>query len=114
MQSKQYLTTHTIDDAHPTDIFALAPTQSALLTGSGASAIHVYNTSNKPNATQDSEPSQIIEGAHALGTHHLAAAKSGHTAVSVGFGGEVKVWQADPATGGWQGGGTIDDRLRTP
>ena len=43
-KSKQYLTAHTIDAAHPTDIFALAATPTSLLTASGASTLKVFAT----------------------------------------------------------------------
>lgn len=107
-QSKQYLTTHTIDHgkttanrrsfqdiftyqalAHPTDIFCLGTTASQILSSSGSSSIQVHSTdqANFPLL-------QTLDNAHGLGCHHIVVSRNGQTAASVGFGGEVKIWAA--------------------
>ena len=104
-QSKQYLTTHTIDDgkitlstspfqllahetlAHPTDIYSLSTTASQIFSSSGSSSIKVYSF-NQP----DYPLCQALDNAHKLGCHHTATSGDGHIAASVGFGGEVKIW----------------------
>ena len=107
-QSKQYLTTHTIDHgkttsgrrpiyndfthqvlAHPTDIFSLSTATSQILSSSGSSSIKVHST-NHP----DFPLFQTLDNAHKLGCHHTAISTNGHVAASVGFGGEVKIWAA--------------------
>ncbi|KAI1269529.1 WD40 repeat-like protein [Xylariaceae sp. FL1019] len=94
--SKQYLTTHTVDNAHITDIFALAATPTSLISASGSSTIHVHNT------IQPSFPlSQSLSAAHKLGCHHLATSRNGRIAASVGFGGDVKIWQVSES-GEWE------------
>jgi superkiller protein 8 len=90
-QSKQYLTLHTVDSAHPkaSDIFAVAPTSTQLLSASGSSSINVYDT------TQSDFPIvQTLEKAHALGIHHLVTAREDKSrrAASAGFEGKVKIW----------------------
>jgi len=108
-QSKQYLTVHTLNAAAPTDIFALAPTPTSLLSGSGSSTILVHSTTSP-----DFPLKQKLEGAHKLGVHHIAASKDGNAAVSVGFGGETKMWRfrkvdenAAVGTGAWEEAGKI-------
>lgn len=84
--------------AHTTDIFALATTPTALLSGSGAATIHVHRTSDASGTF----PIAQSLPAHKLGTHHIATAPRGGpgaVAASVGFGGDVKVWRCDAATG---------------
>lgn len=84
--------------AHTTDIFALATTPTALLSGSGSSTINIHRTSD-PSGTFPI--AQSLTG-HKLGTHHIATSprgSNGTVAASVGFGGDVKVWRCDPATG---------------
>ncbi|KAI9697009.1 MAG: superkiller [Candelina mexicana] len=88
--SKQYLTTHTVDGAHPTDIFSIAVTSMQILSGSGSSALKVHSTTEP-----DFPLSQSINGAHKLGCHHVVASQDGGKVASVGFGGEVKVWVMD-------------------
>ncbi|KAF2673709.1 WD40 repeat-like protein [Microthyrium microscopicum] len=100
--SKQYLTTHTIDNAHPTDIFALAPTQTSVLSGSGASSLAIHE------CTGDFALTQTLTGAHKLGTHHLTAAADGTVAVSAGFGGEVNVWVFDESQT-WKSKGSLTE-----
>ncbi|KAL2042216.1 hypothetical protein N7G274_004704 [Stereocaulon virgatum] len=86
--SKQYLTTHTIDHAHPTDIFSLGTTPTQILSASGSSSIRIHLT-NDP----DFPLFQTLENVHKLGCHHLATSRNGQVAASVGFGGEVKIWE---------------------
>lgn len=84
--------------AHTTDIFSLAATPNFLLSGSGSSTINVHRTADPSG----SFPISQSLNAHKLGTHHIATApRGGHgrTAVSVGFGGDVKVWRCDPDSG---------------
>ncbi|KAH6851087.1 WD40-repeat-containing domain protein [Chaetomium sp. MPI-CAGE-AT-0009] len=87
--SKQYLTAHTVDEAHPAEIFSLAPTPTALLSASGSSALRVHSTTDATFPLQ-----QTIPDAHKLGCHHVCTARGGPgtVAASVGFGGEIKVW----------------------
>ncbi|KAL8831959.1 MAG: hypothetical protein Q9191_000558 [Dirinaria sp. TL-2023a] len=100
--SKQYLTTHTIDKAHITDIFALAVTSNQILSASGSSAIRIYSTTEP-----DFPLAQVLEKAHKLGCHHLVTSKNGQVAASVGFGGEVNVWGIKD--GQWVAEGMIVD-----
>ncbi|KAK7562683.1 WD40-repeat-containing domain protein [Phyllosticta paracitricarpa] len=101
--SKQYLTLHTIEDAHPTDIFAIAPTKSSLLSASGSSSIRVFSTS-----TPEFPLTQTLSDAHKLGCHHLVTSANGSKAASAGFGGEIKLWgAAEDET--WQEEGVITD-----
>jgi len=93
-QSKQYLTLHTVESAHPkaSDVFAVAPTSTQLLSASGSSSINVYDT------TQPDFPIiQTLEKAHPLGIHHLVTAREGKArrAASAGFEGKVKIWNQD-------------------
>ncbi|KAI0484389.1 WD40-repeat-containing domain protein [Xylariaceae sp. FL0804] len=99
-----YLTTHTVDNAHITDIFALAATPTALLSASGSSTIHVHST------VQEGFPlSQSLSGAHKLGCHHLAASHDGKVAASVGFGGDINIWKlSDDGSGQWTAYGQLD------
>ena len=108
-QSKQYLTTHTIDhgtctrapingglsltkrpSAHPTDIYALATTPTQILSASGSSSILIHST-NDPEFPL----AQTLERAHKLGVHHLTTSRNGKVAASVGFGGELKIWNEE-------------------
>lgn len=93
--SKQYLTVHNIDGAHPTDIFALSPTPTSLLSASGSSDILVHSTQ-----TQDFPLQQTLSNAHRLGVHHLTTSADGRVAASAGFGGEIKIWSCDVENGG--------------
>ncbi|KAK3171085.1 hypothetical protein OEA41_003169 [Lepraria neglecta] len=90
--SKQYLTTHTIDHAHPTDIFSLGTTPTQILSASGSSSIRIHSTNNP-----DFPLSQTLEKVHKLGCHHLTTSRNGQVAASVGFGGEVKIWGVQDA-----------------
>lgn len=101
--SKQYLTLHTLDEAHPTDIFALAPTKTTLLSASGSSSIKVHDT------TQPDFPlTQTLSGAHKLGVHHLVTNKEGNRAASTGFEGEAKIWTVGE-DGVWNQKGSLKD-----
>ncbi|KUJ12031.1 WD40 repeat-like protein [Mollisia scopiformis] len=101
--SKQYLTTHTVDDAHVTDIFSLAVTPTQVLSASGASSIKIYSTTSP-----DMPLEQTLTGAHKLGCHHIVTSRNGHVAASAGFGGEVKIWRISEA-GEWAEDGKIVD-----
>ncbi|KAI0556119.1 WD40 repeat-like protein [Xylaria scruposa] len=102
--SKQYLTTHTVDNAHITDIFSIAAAPNALLSASGSSTIHVH-ASNQP----DSPLIQSLTGAHKLGCHHIAVSRNGKVAASVGFGGDVKIWKvSESGSGEWESFGELD------
>lgn len=108
--SKQYLTTHTIDDAHPTDIFSLAVTPTSILSASGSSTIQIHSTSSSsfPHL-------QPLGPAHKLGAHHICTSSDGQRAVSVGFGGEVKVWshKGQGSDEEWVADGEIKDNVKT-
>ncbi|KAF5616277.1 GTP-binding protein beta subunit [Fusarium sp. NRRL 52700] len=107
--SKQYLTTHTVDNAHITDIFSIATTSKAVISGSGSSTLHVHDT------TDPSFPlKQSISDAHKLGCHHVCTSRNGNVAVSAGFGGEVKVWKVDSDTGEWSLNGEITGSSSKP
>ncbi|KAG6008718.1 hypothetical protein E4U43_000104 [Claviceps pusilla] len=100
--SKQYLTAHTVDDAHITDIFSLAVTPKAVLSAGGSSTLHVHDT------TDPSYPlKQSISNAHKLGCHHICTSRNGKVAASAGFGGEVKLWALSQDTGEWSSSGEI-------
>lgn len=104
--SKQYLTLHTVDSAHPkaSDIFSIAPTRTQLLSASGSSTINVYDT------TQPKFPIvQTLDKAHALGIHHLVTAREAKCTASAGFEGKVKIWTQDE-DGVWSLDGEIVDQ----
>ncbi|EME44523.1 hypothetical protein DOTSEDRAFT_152447 [Dothistroma septosporum NZE10] len=110
--SKQYLQTLTVPDAHPTDIFSLATTPSHLLTASGSSSIKVYSTRGQTIHTESAEDEnpyplvQTLEKVQKLGCHHICTSLDGKVAASVGFRGEVKVWECSE-DGAWQEKGEI-------
>lgn len=86
--------------AHATDIYAFATTRTQILSGSGESSIKVYST------TADDYPlQQVLENAHRLGCHHITTNETGDRAVSVGFGGEAKIWTC--TDGNWNEDGEI-------
>ncbi|KAK0634560.1 WD40-repeat-containing domain protein [Bombardia bombarda] len=87
--SKQYLTTHTVDQAHATEIYSVAPTRSAIFSASGSSALQIHSTIKPTFPLQ-----QTLPNAHRLGCHHVCTARGGlgNVAASVGFGGEIKLW----------------------
>lgn len=58
-----------------------------MLSASGASSIKVHSTTDP-----DFPLVQSIEGAHKVGCHHLVTNGNGSRAVSVGFGGDIKIW----------------------
>ncbi|KAI4242244.1 MAG: hypothetical protein L6R40_004115 [Gallowayella cf. fulva] len=101
-QSKQYLTTHTIDNAHITDVFALAVTPHQILSASGSSDIKIYSTTDP-----DFPLVQTLDAVHKLGIHHLAASKDGCHFASAGFAGDVKMWHSQD--GQWTKKGEIVD-----
>ncbi|RAL65436.1 hypothetical protein DID88_001003 [Monilinia fructigena] len=74
--SKQYLTAHTIDNAHKTDIFSLAVTSTSVLSASGTSTLKIHSTLTTPPSLTQSLP------AHKLGCHHICTSKSGTVAAS--------------------------------
>lgn len=104
--SKQYLQTHTVADAHPTDIFCLAVTPSQLISASGSSSIRIHNTKGQiihADIPDDERPyplAQTLDKVHPLGCHHICASLDGMTAASAGFRGELKVW-SHGADGQW-------------
>ncbi|KAF2732455.1 WD40 repeat-like protein [Polyplosphaeria fusca] len=104
--SKQYLTLHTLDSAHPTDVFALAPTKSQILSASGSSSILVHSTT-----AADFPLVQSLDGAHKLGIHHLVTSKEGNRAASAGFEGKVKTWRPTEE-GIWELEGEIADQAK--
>ncbi|KAF2399270.1 WD40 repeat protein [Trichodelitschia bisporula] len=91
--SKQYLTIHTLDDVHPTDIFHLAPTPTGILSCSGASSIQFNATT-----TSDFPHVHTFPKEHIAGVHHMTASANGDTVVSKGFAGEVLIWKIPPGT----------------
>ncbi|KAH8425685.1 SKI complex subunit WD repeat protein SKI8 [Aspergillus melleus] len=91
--SKQYLSCGSADDAHPIDIFSLAVTDTQVLSASGASALKVHST-----ADPEFPLVQSIDGAHKAGCHHVVTNGNGSRAISVGFGGELKVWACHNGT----------------
>jgi len=98
------LTTHTIDNAHITDIFSLAAAPGILISASGSSTLHVHDTSSPSFPLV-----QSLSGAHKLGVHHVAVSRNGKVAASAGFGGEVKIWKvAESGTGDWIVAGEVD------
>ncbi|KAF7931068.1 uncharacterized protein EAE97_009277 [Botrytis byssoidea] len=104
--SKQYLTTHTIDDAHKTDIFSLAVTPSSILSASGTSSLKVHSTLTTPPSLTQTLP------AHKLGCHHICTSRSGTIAASAGFDGTVSIWSSSPNADGseeWSHHGHILD-----
>jgi hypothetical protein len=76
--------------AHPADIYSLAVTPSQILSASGSSAIKVHSTTEA-----DFPLAQALEKAHKIGCHHIVTSENGTKAVSVGFGGEIKLWSND-------------------
>ena len=80
-----------------------------MLSGSGASSIHVHDT------TDASYPlKQSISDAHKLGCHHLCTSRNGKFAASAGFGGELKIWALNADTGEWALDGVIADQTTKP
>ncbi|KAK6339090.1 superkiller [Orbilia brochopaga] len=88
--SKQYLTAHTIDNAHESAIYALGVTAEYTLTGSGSSAIKLHSTRDPTHPLL-----HTFDDAHKLGCHHIAVSKTGKRAVSAGFDGRMKIWDLE-------------------
>ncbi|OJD19249.1 ribosomal protein L32 [Emergomyces pasteurianus Ep9510] len=86
---RAHLLCPTCVSAHPVEIFSLAVTPSQVISCSGASSLKVHSTTEP-----DFPLVQSIDGAHKIGCHHLAASRDGTRIVSVGFGGEVKLWSS--------------------
>ncbi|KLO91142.1 hypothetical protein CEK26_007036 [Fusarium fujikuroi] len=96
-------------EAHITDIFSIATTSKAVISGSGSSTLHVHDT------TDPSFPlKQSISDAHKLGCHHVCTSRNGNVAASAGFGGEVKIWKVDSDTGEWSLNGEITGSASKP
>ncbi|EFX06608.1 meiotic recombination protein ski8 [Grosmannia clavigera kw1407] len=97
LQSKQYYIARAVENAHETDIFSVAVTQHAVISGSGGSTLRVHSTDSAEYPIV-----QSIDGAHKLGCHHVATGRggSGRVACSAGFGGEVQLWRLSEA-GDW-------------
>lgn len=62
-------------------------TETQILSASGAPSLKVHSTSDT-----DFPLVQSLDGAHALGCHHIVTDAKGTRAVSAGFAGDVKVW----------------------
>lgn len=73
--------------AHSADIFTLVCTPTQIISGSGSPDIKIHSTTDPSFIL-----AQVLESAHPLGTHHIAISRNFHTLVSVGFGGEAKIW----------------------
>lgn len=103
--------------AHPTDIFSIAPTPTTLITASGSSTIRIFSTvpsrdssdgtggqalDEGINAGSGLDPFPLVkslERVHKIGCHHVTASQDGKRLVSVGFGGEVKIWDCESGDG---------------
>jgi len=62
-------------------------TEKQVISASGAPSLKVHSTIDA-----DFPLVQSLDGAHALGCHHVVTDGSGTRAVSAGFAGDVKVW----------------------
>lgn len=82
-------------------------TDSQILSASGASSLKVYSTTDT-----DFPLAQSIDDAHKVGCHHVVASPNGSRAVSVGFGGEVKIWSF--RDGSWCEDSTLGKGLAAP
>ena len=91
-------------------------TPTHLLTASGSSSIKIYGTKGQvihADTPEDEQPYplvQTLEKVHPVGCHHLCASVDGKVAASVGFGGEVRVWEFDGESGLWGRRGEIKGR----
>ncbi|KAI9731718.1 MAG: superkiller [Cirrosporium novae-zelandiae] len=101
--SKQYLTVHTVDNAHVTDIFSLAVTPTQIISASGSSSLKIHSTTES-----DFPLIKSLEHVHKLGCHHVVVSKNGGKGASIGFGGEAKVWTISEH-GDWVEEGAIVD-----
>jgi superkiller protein 8 len=102
--SKQYLTIHTLDAVHPTDIYSLASTPTTVLSASGSSTLKVHSTT-----TPDFPLLQTLPNAHKLGCHHITTSANGRIAASAGFGGEVRIWTCNEESGEWSDSGVLTE-----
>ncbi|GAB7344851.1 hypothetical protein MBLNU457_3300t3 [Dothideomycetes sp. NU457] len=109
--SKQYLQTHTIASAHPSDVFSIAATQKQLLSVSGSSTVKIYTLTPSPDEENPYPLEQTLDGAHKLGIHHICVSRDGKTAATAGFGGEVKIWIYGE-DGQWQSKGRVVDDVK--
>jgi superkiller protein 8 len=84
-----------------------------LLSVSGASGLRVYSTTTTSPDDENPYPeTQIIDGAHRIGAHHVCVSGDGRTAASAGFDGEVKVWELNEEAQEWQKKGMIMDDVK--
>lgn len=88
--SKQYLTSHIIEEAHKSDVFGLDVTSKYVLSVSGESAVKVWDA-------KDPEHPKVhqFDGAHRLGIHHVAVCSNGNTAATAGYEGGLKLWDLE-------------------
>ncbi|BFZ63231.1 Ski complex subunit Rec14 [Saitoella coloradoensis] len=90
MPSTQFLTAHHEPSAHSSDIYSSIFTSTYLITASGDSTIKFWDASNPEHTLVNT-----IKTPHAAGIHHLAVNTEGNRMVSVGFAGEVIVWDLE-------------------
>ncbi|TQB68147.1 hypothetical protein MPDQ_003907 [Monascus purpureus] len=64
-----------------------AVTTTQVLSASGASSIKIHSTTGPDFALV-----QSLEEAHKIGCHHIVTDAKGSRAVSIGFGGDIKIW----------------------
>ncbi|PWW72438.1 WD40 repeat-like protein [Tuber magnatum] len=88
--SKQYLTEHVVENAHPSDIFAIAVNTAYAISAGGDSGIQVWSLHGP-----DHPLVHKFENAHPLGVHHLATNKDGGFAASAGFDGTINIWDLE-------------------
>lgn len=89
--SKQYLTAHIAEDAHAGDIFGLAITPSYTITVASDSNVKLWDIGSPEHPLVHE-----FSGAHPLGAHHVAVnTAAGTRAASVGFGGEIILWDLE-------------------
>ncbi|KAI1491957.1 meiotic recombination protein rec14 [Biscogniauxia mediterranea] len=101
--SKQYLTTHSVDQAHLTDIFSIAATPTSLISASGSSSLQIHSTTDSTFPLV-----QTLSNVHKLGCHHVVVSRDGKIAASAGFGGELKIWKQPEPGSNWEAFGEID------
>lgn len=94
--SKQYLITHTVDDAHISDIFSIAVTPTQTISASGSSSVKIHSTT-----AADHPLTQTLSSAHKLGCHHICTSRNGKRLASAGFEGIVKVWRIQEESQKW-------------
>ncbi|KAI5837506.1 WD repeat-containing protein-like protein 61 [Morchella snyderi] len=88
--SKQYLTAHVQEKAHPADIFSFAVTSRYVISASGDSNIKLWDTISPEHTLL-----HTFVKVHPLGTHHIAVSKDGKIAASSGFDGETLLWDLE-------------------